>query len=83
MSPLLTEQPFPDSVWTRTTYEKAVIPLDRNGGGINSSDQIKEVLDILLESDLYLELPLQERHALFRHIVNAYLSSAPPASGSS
>ena len=56
--------------------------MDRNNSGIGSSDQVKEVLDILLESDLYLELPLKERHALFRHIVNAYLSSIPPSSDS-
>ncbi len=56
--------------------------MDNNGVPIGSSDQDKEVLDILLESDLYLELPLKERHALFRHIVNAYLCSPPPASGS-
>lgn len=35
----------------------------------------KEVLDILLESDLYLELPLKERQQLFKHIVNVYLYS--------
>lgn len=38
----------------------------------------REVLDILLESDLYLELPLKERQQLFRHIVREYLY---PASG--
>ncbi len=57
----------------RDRGSKAVTPLDRNEGGIVSSDQIKEVLDI----------PLKERHAPFRHIVNAYLCSPPPASGSS
>jgi hypothetical protein len=61
---------------------KAVIPLDRKNSGIGSSDQVKEVVDILLESDLYLELSLKERHALFRHIVNAYFYS-PPSAGSS
>jgi hypothetical protein len=30
----------------------------------------KEILEILLESELYLELPLKERRELFRHIVN-------------
>jgi hypothetical protein len=30
----------------------------------------KEILEILLESDLYLELPLKERQELFEHIVN-------------
>ena len=56
--------------------------MDRNDDSIGSSDKDKEILDILLESDLYLELPLKERHALFRHIVKAYLCSPPPASGS-
>ncbi len=50
--------------------------------GSTSSDKVREVVDILLESDLYLELPLKERHALFRHIVSVYLCGAPPASGS-
>lgn len=40
--------------------------------------QDREVLKILLESDLYLELPLKERQQLFRHIVKEYLY---PASG--
>lgn len=40
--------------------------------------QDREVLEILLESDLYLELPLKERQQLFRHIVKEYLY---PASG--
>lgn len=31
--------------------------------------QDREILEILLESDLYLELPLKERHQLFKHIV--------------
>ncbi len=31
--------------------------------------QDREILEILLESDLYLELPLKERHELFKHIV--------------
>lgn len=44
-------------------------------------EQDKEILDILLESDLYLELPLRERQELFRHIVNAYLYSVPGKSG--
>ncbi len=44
------------------------------------SSQDKEILDILLESDLYLELPLKERHALFKHIVNTYLCSSSPPS---
>jgi hypothetical protein len=63
-------------------HGKAVIPMDRHDDGIGSSDQEKEILDILLESDLYFELPLKERHALFRHIVKAYLSGPPPASRS-
>lgn len=41
----------------------------------------KEILDILLESDLYLELPLKERQKLLKHIVSAYLYSAPGKSG--
>jgi hypothetical protein len=31
--------------------------------------QDREILEILLESDLYLELPLKERQQLFKHIV--------------
>lgn len=46
------------------------------------SSQDKEVLDILLESDLYLELPLKERQELFKYIVNAYLYSASGRLGS-
>lgn len=47
-----------------------------------SSSQDKEILDILLESDLYLELPLKERQQLFKHIVSTYLYSAHDTSGS-
>jgi hypothetical protein len=46
-----------------------------------ASSQDKEILDILLESDLYLELPLKERQQLFKHIVSAYLCSVPGRSG--
>lgn len=46
-----------------------------------ASAQDKEILDILLESELYLELPLKERHDLFRHIVNTYLYSDPAKMG--
>lgn len=49
-------------------------PVDRQDDAVFSQD--KEVLDILLESDLYLELPLKERQQLFKYIVNAYLYSA-------
>lgn len=38
--------------------------------------QEKELLDILMDSDLYLELPLKERHLLFKHIINVYLCSS-------
>lgn len=41
-------------------------------------EQNREVLEILLESDLYLELPLKERRQLFKHIINEYLY---PSSG--
>lgn len=50
-------------------------------GGSYSPPQDKEILDILLESDLYLDLPLKERQQLFKYIVNAYLYSAPDRSG--
>ncbi len=43
----------------------------------SASAQDKEILDILLESELYLELPLKERHELFKHIVNTYLYADP------
>ncbi len=46
-----------------------------------ASTQDKEILDILLESELYLELPLKERHELFKHIVNTYLYSDPGKTG--
>jgi hypothetical protein len=50
--------------------------------GSYSAPQDKEILDILLESDLYLDLPLKERRQLFKYIVNAYLYSVPDNSGS-
>jgi hypothetical protein len=47
----------------------------------SASSHDKEILDILLESDLYLELPLKERQQLFKHIITAYLYSTPGESG--
>ena len=40
------------------------------------SSQDRDILEILLESDLYLELPLKERHELFKHILTAYFFSS-------
>jgi hypothetical protein len=37
----------------------------------------KDVLNILMDSDLYLELPLEERHLLLKHIMESYRSFAP------
>ncbi len=51
-------------------------------GNTSASAPDKEILDILLESDLYLELPLKERQQLFKHIVNTYLYSAAARLGS-
>jgi hypothetical protein len=45
---------------------------------VPASQRDREVLEILLESDLYLELPLKERHQLFKHIVKAYLYPVKP-----
>jgi hypothetical protein len=45
--------------------------------------QEKELLDILMDSDLYYELPLKERHVLFKYVVNMYLSSNPTKEGNS
>lgn len=42
--------------------------MDSNDGHY-LSPQDREILEILLESDLYLELPLKERQQLFKHIV--------------
>ncbi len=46
-----------------------------------ASGKDREILNILLESDLYLELPLKERHDLFKHIVKTYLYSDPANMG--
>lgn len=46
-----------------------------------ASAQDKDILDILLESELYLELPLKERHDLFKHIVKTYLYPDPAKPG--
>lgn len=51
-------------------------------GNASASARDKEILDILLESDLYLELPLKERQELFKHIVSTYLYSAAARLGS-
>jgi hypothetical protein len=45
--------------------------------------QEKELLDILMDSDLYYELPLKERHVLFKYVVNMYLCSNPTKEGNS
>lgn len=55
-------------------------PMDQGNHAATAQD--KEILDILLESDLYLELPLKERQQLFKHIVNTYLYSAAARLGS-
>lgn len=61
--------------------ERGVMPMDQDNPNHSASQQDKEVLDILLESDLYLELPLRERQRLFKYIVSAYLYSPPDHSG--
>jgi len=38
----------------------------------NSDTQEKDVLNILMESNLYLELTLNERYLLLKHIVEYY-----------
>jgi len=40
------------------------------------SEQQKELIKILMDSDLYLDLPLEERHLLLKHILNSYLFPA-------
>ncbi len=45
-----------------------------------SSPSMREkemLIEILMDSDLYLELPLKERHSLFKHIVNVYYCPVP------
>jgi len=37
------------------------------------SEQQKELINILMDSDLYLDLPLEERHLLLKHILDSYL----------
>lgn len=56
--------------------------MDQQEGRDSALPEDKEILDILLESDLYLELPLKERQQLFKHIVTAYLCSVADKSGS-
>ena len=55
--------------------------MDQEDGRQANMPHDKEILDILMESDLYLELPLKERQQLFKHIVSAYLYSVPGKSG--
>jgi len=38
----------------------------------NLSMQQKELVNILMDSDLYLDLPLEERHLLLKFILNSY-----------
>jgi len=40
------------------------------------SEQQKELINILMDSDLYLDLPLEERHLLLKHILDSYLFPA-------
>jgi len=35
--------------------------------------QQKEILNILMESELYLDLPLEERHLLLKFLLDSYL----------
>ena len=37
----------------------------------------KDALNILMDSDLYFELPLEERHLLLKHIIEFYRSPSP------
>jgi hypothetical protein len=41
-----------------------------------SDEREKDLLDILLDSELYLELPLPERFLLLKHIISCYRSLA-------
>ena len=65
--------------------KKLRIPMDKQNANSADSMQEKEILDILMDSDLYLELPLKERHLLFQHIVNSFAHSnvGTPKSGNS
>lgn len=51
--------------------------MDQHDNGSAASSTDKEVLTILMESDLYLELPLKERRQLFLHIIRTYLEPDP------
>ncbi len=37
-------------------------------------EHVKEIMEILMENDLYLELPLDERSGLIEYIYNEYMS---------
>jgi hypothetical protein len=39
-------------------------------------EQQKELVNILMDSDLYLDLPLEERHLLLKYILDSYLFPA-------
>ncbi len=37
----------------------------------------QDALSILMDSDLYLDLPIEERHLLLKHIIEFYRSPSP------
>ncbi len=47
----------------------------------SSDGHERAMLNILMDSNLYFELPLQERHILLKHIVESYRSLAMPTPG--
>ncbi len=55
--------------------------MDQHDNRLPASSADKEVLTILMESDLYLELPLKERRQLFLHIIRTFLETDPGSPG--
>ncbi len=50
--------------------------MEENHVNVCSEAQEREVLNILMDSNLYLDLSLQERHLLFKHVVEFYHTPA-------
>jgi hypothetical protein len=50
--------------------------MDENHANACSEEQEREVLNILMDSNLYLDLSLRERHILFKHVVEFYHAPA-------
>ena len=62
---------------SRNEEQRQVSRSMENNNMVEYSDaQAKDVLNILMESNLYLELTLHERYLLLRHIVEYYRSLA-------